>query len=138
MRMRAYADGHFEPHQRRSPGGIIFLIVPTSNSEKLRAMPAETKQKPSPCFPSPSRGLRKKPVRAAVWCMQFFARSTPRVNNASSSSDNEHRKKYFFLHCPALSYCIILRAAHHVLISIHREQNAQRENQTHTRQSGTL
>jgi hypothetical protein len=61
--------------------------------------------------------------------MQFFARSTPRVNNASSSSDNEHRKKYFFLHCLALSYCII---AQRTRSDIHPSRAKRRENQTHT------
>jgi hypothetical protein len=68
-------------------------------------------------------------VRAAVWCLlQFFARSTPRVNNASSSSDNEHRKKIFFPSlCPALSY--ILHIAQRAR-SQYKQQNSA-ENQTH-------
>lgn len=117
----------------RSPGGIIFLIVPTSNSEKqLSSLWNKTKGL-SARFPSRSRGLRKNiytSARTAVWCMQFFARSTPRVNNASSSSDNEHRKKYFFL--PLRSGSLLLHYFWAERTFGYPSQANRRENQTHT------
>lgn len=134
--MRVYADGHFEPHRHiyKYSAQISRRDYFFNRSHKQQRKTARwpLKQNKSPLAPHASLlgvgGWEKTSARRAVWCMQFFARSTPRVNNASSSSDNEHRKKYFCLYTawPALSYCI-LRSAH-VLIQIHLEQNARNSN----------